>query len=926
MTTLRRVLFVASLLIVAGTCLADQAGLKPRQVVPKTPTVALKLPEAATGRLVVKFADELKARPTVSGEVRSEASADLSRIQAVLQKYYLKARPLFNHPDPVLKSLEARAASISGKAQPDLAGMMYVDGSRRVLLQAARALNNLEEVEYVEFEVTPRPTQEDPDCGTGDWDDTLSCFIDNNNTPFCNDEDCCREICDNIDPYCCQEDDDSVGVWDYVCAAYANLICVTGDYDRCASPMNGSCFEPHIFAGCRNETCCNIICADDIDPTCCQASWDLICVFLAESLCQDDGGGPTPDFEDLQAYKIGASWRAEGIPAELAPFVPLVGGVSFYTGYDGEGWNMQDPNDPYGGLHGLAEELMDEYGVGDENMSYGSSIKVGVIGSSFYGPEPYEDDNGNGQWDAGESYSDLNNDGEYSRGHEDLRQVRVEEGQTLIQVPELTFPNHGTAVLSIIDAADNGKGVTGIAPDCESWYFPITSVEEGPRNSTAWASAMSVLDIGDVICATYFPPGDARNLNNAQASWTLIRMAADLGITCVIAAGNECANLDEAPDLGDAGSLVVGACSPGFPFYRLPQSNFGTTSTIAVSNTVHIKAWGDVVVAAGYGDLHWTGDPLRSYTASFGLTSAAAPQIAGLVACLQGFAKQYYGIPLMPEQIRAVLGVPADIPDPSRTLFIGGFGDTADCGYDVDPNEGPNWIGHYPDVVTCASRLITGSEHDEWTGFNGSPLIDEIGILRGEHIYGNTFSVKESENSYLIVRSLFTQPGDGPSGGGEPGSQHSPFSGSSGFSGSGPGSEVGYYGSGQVVDLMAIGHSDIDVVNSLRVTTELGYPGNITVLLVEIYNWDIMAWQFISAELMSAGDDDSDNTYAQVATYANRFVRPSDDKVFIRFWTLGLTGGMQGDGDLGGIYDLKTDWVNLEVSEDFDAFVDDGGA
>jgi hypothetical protein len=51
----------------------------------------------------------------------------------------------------------------------------------------------------------------------------------------------------------------------------------------CAT-ATGDCFEAHVGAGCDDPTCCLQVCLDI--PFCCQADWSIVCVQLANELCQ----------------------------------------------------------------------------------------------------------------------------------------------------------------------------------------------------------------------------------------------------------------------------------------------------------------------------------------------------------------------------------------------------------------------------------------------------------------------------------------------------------------------------------------------------------------------------------------------------------------------------------------------------------------
>ena len=60
-------------------------------------------------------------------------------------------------------------------------------------------------------------------------------------------------------------------------------------------------------------------------------------------------------------------------------------------------------------------------------------------------------------------------------------------------------PSHGTNVLGVLFAADNGFGVTGMAPASQGLFYPTISAEQGYRAPEALASALSDLASGDVI-------------------------------------------------------------------------------------------------------------------------------------------------------------------------------------------------------------------------------------------------------------------------------------------------------------------------------------------------------------------------------------------------------------------------------------------
>lgn len=94
-------------------------------------------------------------------------------------------------------------------------------------------------------------------------------------TAACDDEACCTAIC-AIDPSCCEVR------WDGLCALYAGFTC-TFDPGICGDPASGSCYSVHSSGACADITCCEAVCAQD--PSCCQSSWDNMCVGLAGVYC-----------------------------------------------------------------------------------------------------------------------------------------------------------------------------------------------------------------------------------------------------------------------------------------------------------------------------------------------------------------------------------------------------------------------------------------------------------------------------------------------------------------------------------------------------------------------------------------------------------------------------------------------------------------
>jgi hypothetical protein len=122
------------------------------------------------------------------------------------------------------------------------------------------------------------------DCGDVD---SGSCFQPHGN-PNCYDESCCNDVC-AIDDFCCTVQ------WDLLCVSIARANCPS-PIAVCGDNRNRSCFVAGAIGGCSNEQCCQEICLT-IDPYCCEASWDEVCVAQAAAICSDQlltspGRGP----------------------------------------------------------------------------------------------------------------------------------------------------------------------------------------------------------------------------------------------------------------------------------------------------------------------------------------------------------------------------------------------------------------------------------------------------------------------------------------------------------------------------------------------------------------------------------------------------------------------------------------------------------
>ena len=248
---------------------------------------------------------------------------------------------------------------------------------------------------------------------------------------------------------------------------------------------------------------------------------------------------------------------------------------------------------------------------------------------------------------------------------------------------DISWRNHGTAVLGEFSGDDNSFGVLGISADA---VVSAVSIFGGLGSAAAINAAAARLGAGDVILIELHRPGPRFNFaaRNDQRGYiaiewwpddfAAIRNAVNRGIIVVEAAGNGAENLDDAiyqnPAPGfpagwtnpfrranrDSGAIVVGAGAPppgthgrnhGADRSRLDFSNFGAL--------IDAQGWGREVTTAAYGDLQGGTNEDLWYTDTFSGTSSASPIVVGVAASLQGMARAR-GVPVLtPAQFRNCL-------------------------------------------------------------------------------------------------------------------------------------------------------------------------------------------------------------------------------------------------------------------------------
>lgn len=234
----------------------------------------------------------------------------------------------------------------------------------------------------------------------------------------------------------------------------------------------------------------------------------------------------------------------------------------------------------------------------------------------------------------------------------------------------MRYPCHGTMVLGMLGAPDNGYGVTGMVPDAELLVVsPYVTTEEYSLPD-AVVGAAGLLVPGNVLLIEQqiIANGDYAPVEADPATWDAIALAVAGGISVVEPAGNGAQDLDASAwsgwfdrDLRDNGAILVGGGAP--PAGDPPRAWMGVSN---YGSRVDLQGWQAAVATTSHSrtvdpycpspDLFFPdNDGDQAYTSEFGGTSAASPMVTAVVAAAQGVALQTRGAPWDPMDLRAAL-------------------------------------------------------------------------------------------------------------------------------------------------------------------------------------------------------------------------------------------------------------------------------
>lgn len=161
-----------------GACLLSLPAIGAPQLPPSSTSVAARVPlpktelvghagdplvpQVAQERLVVKFGDSWKARAASDGTLSSLTGSSLDDAQQIAASAGFGFKPLIGLDSSRIQALEERAATRSGRAQPDLLGMMVLDGPSSTSSELVALGNRLLALSCVEFVSLTQPLAPPP--------------------------------------------------------------------------------------------------------------------------------------------------------------------------------------------------------------------------------------------------------------------------------------------------------------------------------------------------------------------------------------------------------------------------------------------------------------------------------------------------------------------------------------------------------------------------------------------------------------------------------------------------------------------------------------------------------------------------------------------------------------------------------------------
>jgi serine protease len=266
----------------------------------------------------------------------------------------------------------------------------------------------------------------------------------------------------------------------------------------------------------------------------------------------------------------------------------------------------------------------------------------------------------------GEAVTILDVEYGWEPDHEDLDAAPEESA---VGWDSLLYAFHGTSVLGMLVAGDDGFGVTGIAPAAGVLMASPYDDTDTYNLAAVIEEAASLLEAGDVLLIEQqiYALGTYAPVEADPAIWDAISHAVARGVHVVEPAANGGLDLDDPAwggwfdrSIRDSGAILVGGGgSPDGGW--TPRAAWPSGSS--TGSRVDLQGWYDGITTATnadnngyYADLYLPdGDGRQAYTASFGGTSGASPMVVGVVALASSISRTVWGAPWDPLDLRDAL-------------------------------------------------------------------------------------------------------------------------------------------------------------------------------------------------------------------------------------------------------------------------------
>jgi len=233
------------------------------------------------------------------------------------------------------------------------------------------------------------------------------------------------------------------------------------------------------------------------------------------------------------------------------------------------------------------------------------------------------------------------------------------------------YPCHGTLVLGVLVAGDNGFGVSGLVPAVEVLMSsPYTATSRDYNLAASIDGIGALLVPGDILLIEQqaYANGTYAPVEVAPDVWDAISLLVASGVVVVEPGGNGAADLDaEVWDgwfdrtVRDSGAIMVGGGA-------WPESGYPARSWLpggsSYGSRLDLQGWYGGIATTSFDpdrdpycsapDLFFI-DADQAYTSSFGGTSGASPMVAAAAAVANGVAIEVRGAPWDPMALRAAL-------------------------------------------------------------------------------------------------------------------------------------------------------------------------------------------------------------------------------------------------------------------------------